>query len=109
MSGSGRYGTYVLNRDASGVWQIQDYLRTVDGMYSGGNVWGASPEGNLVFRANYEEPYQSVVVNVFRLGSNGRYAHAAQIIPKAGENPNFGGFATSGRRLLIGNGGGTAR
>ena len=46
------------------------------------------------------------MVNVFRLGSNGRYSHAAQIIPKAGENPNFGGFATSGRRVLIGLGGG---
>jgi hypothetical protein len=105
VAGSGRHGTYVLNRDASGVWQIQDYLRTVDNMYSGGGS-GASPEGDLVFRANYEVPYLSTVINVFRLGSNGRYSHAAQIIPKAGENPNFGGFATSGRRVLIGNGGG---
>ena len=32
VSGSGRYGTYVNNRDASGVWTTQDYLRTVDNM-----------------------------------------------------------------------------
>ena len=107
VAGSGRYGTYVLNRDASGVWTTQDYLRTVDGMYSGGNGWnsGANPEGNLVFRANYEEPYLSKVVNVFLLGSNGKYSHAAQIIPKSGENFNFG-VATSGRRVLISNGDG---
>src|SRR5262245_33052311 len=68
VSGSGRYGTHVLNRDASGVWQTQDYLRTVDGMYAGGGGWEASPEGDLVFRGNYEDPYLSTVVNVFRLG-----------------------------------------
>jgi hypothetical protein len=106
VSGSGRYGTYVLNRDASGVWQIQDYLRTVDGMYAGGGGAQANPEGDLVFRGNYEELYLSSVINVFRLGSNGRYSHVAQIIPKAGESPNFGGLATSGRRVLLGNGGG---
>ena len=102
VAGSGRYGTYVNNRDASGVWTTQDYLRTVDNMYSGGNGWnsGASPEGNLVYRPNYEDPYLAKVINIFRLGSNGKYSHAAQIIAKSGENFNFG-FATSGRRVLI--------
>jgi hypothetical protein len=57
-----------------------------------------------VFTANYEEPYQSVVVNVFQLNSNGRYVHAGTIIPGGGENTSLGGFASSGRRLLIGHG-----
>jgi hypothetical protein len=107
LSSSGRYGTQVLKRDASGAWQLQDHLQTVNGMYSPGTAWGVNPDGNLAFTASYEEPYQSVVVNVFQLNSNGRYVHSGQVIPKADESATFGGFASSGRRLLIGNGGGS--
>jgi hypothetical protein len=106
VSGSGRYGTHVLNRDASGAWQVEDHLQTVNGMYSQGNAWGINPEGNLVFTANYEELYESVVVNVFQLDSNGHYAHSGKIISKGGEDASLGGFASSGRRLLIGHGSG---
>jgi len=84
VSGSGRYGTHVLNRDAGGAWQVQDHLQTVNGMYSLGNAWAISPEGNLVYTANHEEPYRFLVVNVFQRGSNGRYVHAGKVIPRAG-------------------------
>jgi hypothetical protein len=106
LSGSGRYGTHVLNRDASGAWQVQDHLETVNGMYSQSGAWGASPDGNLVFTSNIEDSYESSVVDVFRLDSNARYVHSGQIIAKAGENASLGGFASSGRRLLIGHGNG---
>jgi len=107
VSGSGRYGTHVLNRDANGAWQVQDHLQTVNGVYSRGNAWDINPEGNLVFTSNYEEPYETVVLNVFQLDSNGRYAHSGKIISKAGENVSLGGFASNGRRLLIGRGSGS--
>lgn len=106
VSGSGRYGTHVLNRGASGAWQVQDHLQTVNGMYSGGNAWQISPEGNFVFTANYEELFE-LVVNVFQRASNGRYVHAGKVIPRAGESASFGGFASSGRRLLISSGSGS--
>jgi hypothetical protein len=106
VSGTRRYGASVLNRDASGAWQVQDHLQTVGGMYSPYSPWGINPEGDLVFASNYEEPYESRVVNVFQLDSSGRYAHSGQIISKAGEDAAYGRFASSGRRLLIGNGNG---
>jgi hypothetical protein len=105
VSGSGRYGTHVLNRDASGAWQVQDHLQTVNGVYSMGNAWHIRSEGNLVYTLNYDEPYGSLVVNVFQRGSNGRYTHAGKVIPRASESANFGGFASSSRRLLISGGG----
>jgi hypothetical protein len=101
VSGSGRYGTHVLNRDASGAWQVQDRLQTVNGMYSGGSAWDINPEGNLVFTANYEEQWESVAVNVFQRGSNGRYTHAGKVIPRAGQSASYVSIASSGRRLLI--------
>jgi hypothetical protein len=108
VSGSGRYGTHVLKRDASsGAWQVQDHLQTVNGMYSLGGTWAINPEGNFVFTLNHEEQYQFPVVNVFQLNSNGRYTHAGKIIPKAGENANTGWFVSSGRRVLIGYGSGS--
>jgi hypothetical protein len=58
VSGSGRYGTHVLNRDANGAGQVQDHLQTVNGVYSQGNALDINPEGNLVFTSNYEEPYE---------------------------------------------------
>jgi len=106
LSGSGRYGTHVLNRDASGAWQVQDHLQTVSDMNPPGGGWGAVPEGNLVFRANYDEPYVSLLVDVFQLDSDRRYMHSGQIISKGSENAGLGGFASSGRRLLIGHGNG---
>ena len=107
VSGAGRYGTHVLNRDTGGAWQGQDHLQTVNGMYSLGSAWDIHPEGNIVFTSNYEEPYQSVVVNVFQRGTNGRYMHAGKAIPRAGEGDSLGRSASSGRRLLIGNGNGS--
>jgi hypothetical protein len=106
LSGPGRSGTHVLNRDASGGWQVQDHLQTVSDMNPPGGGWGAVPEGNLVFRANYDEPYVSLLVDVFQLDSDGRYVHSGQIVSKGSENAGLGGFASSGHRLLIGHGNG---
>lgn len=104
-SGSGRHGTHVLNRDASGAWQVEDRLRIVNGMYSGGNAWEIGTEGDFLFTANYDELFE-LVVNVFQRRSNGRYGHAGKVIPRAGEGASFWGFASSGRRLLLSNGSG---
>jgi hypothetical protein len=106
LSGPGRTGTHVLNRDASGAWQVEDHLQTVNDMDPPGGGWGAEPEGNLVFRASYDEPYVTLLIDVFQLNSDGRYVHSGQIISKGSENAGLGGFASSGRRLLIGHGNG---